>query len=120
MLLRFPFYLLSIYMIVGRFFFEAKQRANMFYAVTNERILIVSDFLIQDVKSINLRAIPDLSLSEGKNNEGTISFGLGLPFGLTFGGLSGWPGMVAQSDQFDLISNAKSVFETIREAQRAA
>lgn len=116
-----PFVLIGIYLIFGRFFVEAKQRANTFYAVTNERILIVSGLLKHDVKSLNLRTLSDLSLSEGKNNEGTISFGGGSPFASMFSGFSSWPGMAAQiRPQFDLISNAKSVFETIRGAQRAA
>lgn len=116
-----PFVLAGIYMIVGRFFVEAKQRANTFYAVTNERILIVSGILKNSVKSLNLRTLSDLSLSEGKNNEGTISFGGGSPFASMFSGFSSWPGMGAHlGPRFDSISNAKSVFETIRGAQRAA
>lgn len=31
-----PFVLFGIYLMIGRFFVEAKQRAHIFYAVTNE------------------------------------------------------------------------------------
>lgn len=116
-----PFVAIGIYMIVGRFFFEAKQRASTFYAVTNERVLIVSGLISRKVKSLNLRTLSDLSLSEGKGNEGTISFGGGSPFASLFNGFSGWPGMGQHiGPTFDTIPHAKTVFETIRGAQRAA
>lgn len=116
-----PFVIVGIYMIIGRFFVEAKQRANTLYAVTNERILIVSGILNHNVKSLNLRTLSDLSLSEGKSNVGTITFGGRSPFALMFSGVSSWPGMGAQMPpRFDSISNAKSVYETIRSAQQAA
>jgi hypothetical protein len=116
-----PFVLIGVYLIIGRFYFEAKQRAHTFYAVTNERILIVSGVISRKVKSLNLRTLSDLSLSEGKGNEGTISFGGGSPFASMFGGMSGWPGMEAQlGPRFEMVASAKSVFETIREAQRAS
>ena len=115
-----PFVLVGLYLIVGRFFFEAKQRAHTFYAVTNERILIVTGVFNRKVKSLNLRTLSDISLTEGKNNEGTISFGGGSPFSSMFGGFSGWPGMGSQmGPRFELIAGAKPVFETIRGAQRA-
>ena len=115
-----PFVLVGLYLIVGRFFFEAKQRAHTFYAVTNERILIVTGVFNRKVKSLNLRTLSDISLTEGKNNEGTISFGGGSPFSSMFGGFSGWPGMGSQMEpRFELIAGAKPVFETIRGAQRA-
>ena len=116
-----PFVLIGLYLIFGRFFFEAKQRAHTFYAVTNERILIVSGILNRKVKSLNLRTLSDLSLSEGKGDEGTISFGGDSPFSSMFGGFSSWPGMGSQmGPRFELIVGARSVFETIRGAQRAA
>jgi hypothetical protein len=116
-----PFVLIGVYMIVGRFFVEAKQRANTFYAVTDERVLIISGILKHNVKSLNLRTLSELSLTEGKGNEGTISFGADSSFSSIFRGFSNWPGMGAQlGPRFDLISNAKSVFETILCAQRAA
>ena len=116
-----PFVLIGLYLIVGRFFFEAKQRARTFYAVTNERILIVSGVFNRKVKSLNLRMLSDLSLSEGKGDEGTISFGGGSPLSSLFGDFSSWPGMGSHvGPRFDLVVGAKSVFETIRDAQRAA
>jgi len=114
-----PFVLIGIYLIIGRFFFEAKQRARTYYAVTSERILIVSGLFSQKVKSLNLRTLSDLSLSEGKNGLGTISFGGGSPFASLFGGFSGWPGMEAHlGSRFDRIENAKTVYEIIRKTQR--
>ena len=115
-----PFVLIGLYLIVGRFFFEAKQRARTFYAVTNERILIVSGVFSRQVKSLNLRTLADLSLSESKGGEGTISFGGGSPLSSMFGGFSGWPWMESQmGPRFELIASAKSVYEIIRGTQRA-
>jgi hypothetical protein len=116
-----PFVLIGIYLIIGRFFFEAKHRAHTYYAVTNERVLIVSGLFGRKVQSLNLRTLSDLSLSETKGDEGTITFGGGSPFGSMFGGFSGWPGMGAYlGPRFELVANAKTIFETIRGAQRAA
>ena len=37
-----PFVLVGIYMIIGRFFLEAKSRKNTAYAVTSRRVIITS------------------------------------------------------------------------------
>ena len=116
-----PFLLAGLYMIAGRFLFDVSVRKNTFYAVSNERVLIVSGVFSKQVKSLNLRMLTDLSLTEGKAGEGTISFGGGSAMGSMFGGFSGWPGASRNmGPRFELIANAKPVFETIREAQRAA
>ncbi len=116
-----PFVGVGIYIVIGRFFVEAKQRTRTFYAVTNERILIVSGVFSRKVKSLNLRTLADLSLTERKNGEGSISFGGGRPFGGMFGGMWAWPGASSQiGPRFDLIPQARDVFEVIRNAQRSA
>ena len=69
----------GVYLIIDRFFVDAKQRANTFYAVTNERALIMSWVFTNKVKSPNLPTLPDLSL-EDKGTEGTIFFGGIFPF----------------------------------------
>ncbi len=113
-----PFVAIGLYIVIGRFFVEEKQRSKTFYAVTNERILIISGVLARRVKSLALRTLSDLSLSEISGGKGTISFGGGSPFANFFGGMPGWPGSEAYTGpRFDLISDARSVFEVIRKAQ---
>jgi hypothetical protein len=115
-----PFVLIGIYLIAGRFFVEAKQRAQTCYAVTNERILIISGLFRRTIKSLSLRTMTDVSLSESANGEGSITFGAASAISSMFGGFSSWPGMNNQAPRFDVIPNAKSVYDTIRAAQRAA
>lgn len=116
-----PFIAVGVYMVVGRFFAESKQRSRTFYAVTSERILIVSGLFSRKVKSLSLRTLADLSIVESANSEGSISFGAGSPFSSMFASMPNWPGLEAHvGPRFDLISNAKSVFEIIRSAQRTS
>ena len=114
-----PFVMAGIYFVMGRFFVEAKQRSKTFYAVTNERVLIVSGIFSRKVKSLNLRTLSDISLSERSNGEGSISFGPQQPFASMLGGMSGWPGAEQFiGPRFDLVPNAKSVYDIIRNVQR--
>src|SRR3989442_824084 len=100
---------------------DERQRQIPFYGMTIERILIVSGLFNRKVKSLNMRTLSDLSLSQSSSGEGSISFGSGFPFGSWFGGFSSWPGMEAYlGPRFELIPNAKGVYEIIRNAQRSA
>ena len=115
-----PFVLIGLYMVAGRFFFEAQQRARTFYAVTPERILIVAGVFSRTVKSLSLATLTDVTLTEGRNGEGEITFGPQNAFPSFFGN-AGWPGAPRrQPPRFDLVPNAKSVYEKIRWAQRGA
>ena len=115
-----PFVLVGVYFVVGRFFVEARQRANTYYAVTSERVIIVSGVVTRTVKSLSLGTLTDLSVSETGAGEGTITFGAQHPMAPMFAGMRGWPGAEQQlGPRFDLICDAKSVYETIRSAQRA-
>lgn len=114
-----PFVLVGLYMVLGRFFVEARQRMRTFYAVTTERVVIVSGLFARKVKSLNLAALTDLSLTEGRNGVGSISFGPQNALASFFGN-SSWPGTPAQSPQLELVSEARSVYEKIRNAQRHA
>ena len=112
-----PFLLIGFHLIFGRFLLEIWQRSKTYYGVTNERVLIVSGLFKRNVKSLSLRNLPELSVSEGSNGVGTISFG-GGPFSSMFTG-SAWPGTDAYTGpRFDQIANVKSVYETLRVAQR--
>jgi hypothetical protein len=114
-----PFVGVGLYMIVGRFLFDAKQRATTFYGVTSQRVVIVSGMSSRKVKSLNLRTLSDLSLDERAEGKGSISFGPSNPFAQWTSGMV-WPGMQQSAPTFELIDGARSVFEIIRKAQRTA
>ena len=114
-----PFVLVGLYIMIGRFFTDARQRARTVYGVTNERIIIISGLLKETVTSLNLRSLSNLSLSEGSDGRGTISLGPTSPY--AWFASSGWPGTRQQTPPaLDGISNARAVYETIRHAQKAA
>jgi hypothetical protein len=113
-----PFVLVGLYLLVGRFFVDAAQRRRTFYALTNERILIVSGLLSRNVRSLTLRTLGQVDLSAYASGRGTIKFGSSM-FG-SFA-LPGWPGMKSYlPPMFELIPDAAVVAKLIRDAQRAA
>lgn len=113
-----PFVLVGLYMVAGRFVVEAWQRAYTDYAVTDERIIIRSGIFRRQMKSLNLRAMGEFSLTENGKGEGTIVFGVS-PAGNMFSGLASWPG-VEELPRFDTIPDARKVYEIIRNAHSAA
>lgn len=113
-----PFVLVGLYMVVGRFFVESKQRTKTYYGVTNERVIIVSGIFNKQVKSLNLKTLSDISLIEKSDRSGTITLGSDVdPQGQNFQ-FSGRSQPAPPS--FDSIQNAKNVYEIIRSAQRSA
>lgn len=116
-----PFVLVGVYIVLGRFFVEAKQRQKTFYALTSHRVIIVSGLFTTKVKSLNLKTISELSLSERSDGTGTIAFGAQHPMAFMFGGMSSWPGAEQYlGPRFDLVSSARVVYEAVRKAQTSA
>jgi len=116
-----PFVLVGVYIVLGRFFVEARQRERTFYAVTPQRVIIASGLFSRKVKSLNLKTISELSLSERRDGTGTITFGAQHPMASMFGGMSSWPGAEQYlGPRFDLVPQARSVYESIRKAQESA
>jgi hypothetical protein len=115
-----PFVAVGIYIIFGRFYTDAKQRARTFYGVTTDRVLIVSGVRTRAVQSLSLRTLTDVSMTEKADGSGTIM--LGPNFGLgNFQMMGPWPGagrMVLPA--FQMIDGVKEVYGIIREAQRGA
>ena len=113
-----PFVLIGLYMIFGRFIVDSKTRSNSYYGVTDQRVIIKSGLFRKNVKSLNLRTLTDISLNEKKEGHGSITFGQENPMASWFGGAS-FPGMGAyNSPKFEMITNAKDVYNKIREAQK--
>jgi len=113
-----PFVIVGLYVIVGRFFVDAYQRARTFYAVTSERAIIVSTYFGQRVTSLNLNLLPDVSLTERRDGAGTITFGTPPPSPPRTAGNSLPATGQYTAPVFELPSDARAVYEIIRAAQR--
>jgi hypothetical protein len=112
-----PFVLVGLYFMIGRFFADARTRSKTWYGVTSERVIIVSGWLSRNVKSLQLRTLSDLSLSEGSDGMGTITFG---PVAPRWSAFSRWSPSRDDVPSFQSIPAAREVFDRIRSAQRQA
>lgn len=103
-----PFAAIAVYLIIGRFFIDAMLRKKTEYALTNERAIIVSGFFQRKVNSVNLKTIPDYSVTEKKDGTGTIAFSESTsPYGKFSRGFN-MPGMTGGL-AFDMINDVRNV-----------
>jgi hypothetical protein len=115
-----PVMLLGIYVIVGRFFVDAALRGKTYYALTNERAIIVSGFLNRNVQSINLKTLTEVNNSTRRNGKGTITFGPSHLMSWFYGG-GGLPfGARYQTPAFEMIEDVQSVYLQIKTSMREA
>ena len=115
-----PFVLVGLYLMIGRFWVDARQRAATVYAVTSERVLVLSGLFARSTKSLRLDNLSDVSLTERRDGSGTITFGP-VPSGYAWHGGGAWPGCGwPMATSFDSIREARTVFDVIEEARRAS
>ena len=114
-----PFVCVGLYLIFGRFFVDAKGRERTYYGVTNERAIIIRGLFSRQTKSLQLRAVADVSLSQRTDGSGTITFGQAPMFGAFSAAGGSWPGTGRYAaPSFDMIEGAKEVYDIVRNAQR--
>jgi hypothetical protein len=114
-----PFLVVGLYMILGRFFVDVRQRKKTFYGITNERIIIISGLFNQSVKSLSLQTLTDITMEEFANGLGTITFG--TPNTANEYGNNNFPfnkKNEAIVPNFEQIPQVKNVYEIIRNAQK--
>ncbi len=104
-----PFVLIGLYLIVGRFFFDAYRRKHTFYGLTDRRVIIVSGRLRQKVTSLPRESLLEVTLSEHVGGRGTIVFGRDAPLQLHGGRYIRGP----RAPRFELIENAQQVYQQI-------
>lgn len=108
-----PFVIIGLYLVFGRFFVDALTRAGTYYGVTTERALIVTTWFGRRLRSISLRTLGDISLSERSDESGTITFGSGQPIPQPFG-----RGSRYSPPAFEMIENVKNVYQLIVGTQK--
>jgi hypothetical protein len=72
--LAIPLAALGLYLLAGRFLFDAFLRSRTFYAVTDHRVLILRAGPSGGLRSIDIEYLPLLELSEDRGPRGTIVF----------------------------------------------
>lgn len=112
------FVVFALYITVGRFIVDRVARSYTHYAITSDRVIIRSGVFSPTLKSLNLRTLSDLTLSERADGSGTITFGPTNPWYPWAAGMR-WPG-APQTPMFERIPNARAVYGVIRDAQRAS
>ncbi|MBA3649109.1 MAG: hypothetical protein H0W62_11265 [Chitinophagales bacterium] len=67
--------LASVYMCILRFFLSARKRARTFYCITNKRVLLKNERKKLNLKTLPLKNIERLDLTEEKDGSGFIILG---------------------------------------------
>lgn len=110
-----PFVLVGLYFIAGRFFWDARRRARTVYAVTDRRIILVDGGLARSTRTLNLRTLSEITLSERRDGSGDVVLG-STPFGTRFV-RGNWPGAATQVPTLEFLPRAREVYDLIRQAQ---
>jgi hypothetical protein len=108
-----PFVLMGGYIIAGRFCVDSKVRERTFYGVTDHRLFMVSDLFRQQVWTLDIRFLGNISLRERPDRSGSIVFGPSAWLGPRI-----WvgPGRLEQP-AFLMIDNVREVYDIIRRLQ---
>ena len=114
-----PFVLAGLYIVFGRFIVDARARERTFYGVTSERIIIIGGLFSRQTKSLQIRTLSEISLTERNDGSGSIIFGPVHPMAQRLP--AGWPGAGQYAaPAFDMIDRTKEVYEIIRQTQKSA
>ena len=112
-----PFLCVGIYLVVGRFFYDAWRRAGTAYGLTTERVLISTRGFGTSLMSFDLASLPTMSLTQQAGGLGSIAFGQAAwgPMTRSWGSWGGSPVVPT----FESIPDAKAVYDQIRAARDA-
>jgi hypothetical protein len=114
-----PFVMIGLYLMIGRFFVDARLRARTVYGLTNRRVVVVFGHFGRNTVSVPLSTLTGVSLRERRDGSGTLH--LGNNAGLYRWGMTQWPDPSAiPVVRLELIPDARRVYDEILKAQRAA
>lgn len=110
-----PFVLVGIYIVAGRFFYNAYIRSRTYYGLTSDCALIVSERPGGGIERLYLPAIKSIRLTLRSDGSGTIAFG--DPGSAP---LRRWNWSRDETmPSFEAIPDARRVYELCSNAQRA-
>jgi len=79
-----PFVLVGIYLMIGRFFYDALRRKNTIYGLTKKRIIFLSGVKEKKAEYINISELKSVRLFDKPDGSGTIFLSDVDPFSQQF------------------------------------
>jgi hypothetical protein len=110
-----PFVAIGLYMVFGRFIFDAIRRRKIAYGLTSRRLILVSGVFSRQLKSIELDSLGETSLKESRDGSGTVILGASAGALGASAMAPSWPGAGRYlPPMLEAIDNARAVYEKIR------
>jgi hypothetical protein len=72
---------IALYALVGRFFYKAWRNRRTFYAVTNRRVLVLTEGLVRSLQAGVIQGLPTIQKRVRADGSGTLRFGDTSGFG---------------------------------------
>ena len=116
-----PFVLIGQYLIWGRFFYTAWLKKRTYYAVTNQRVIVVQDGWKRKMASSFIDSLPSLIKEGGSNGIGILRFGQTQPSWNNRRGFVAWNGLnIGDVPTFVDIEDVDSVYRLISDLREKA
>lgn len=110
------FLMIGLTISFGRFGVDAYVRANTFYAVTTQRVLILRRGPLSDFTAIALTRLPPVKLKQGTDGRGSILFGETTN---AYARMSIWTPSLDPTPQFLAIADVQRVYNLIQSRSAA-
>ena len=112
-----PFVAIGLYMVGGRFFWDAYRRSKTRYGITFDSALIIHEGGGGSIERVYLPAVQTVGLELSEDGSGTITFGEGVRSGWLSAQPWGSPnGRIVPA--FYKVPDARGVYELCAKAQR--
>jgi hypothetical protein len=111
-----PFILAGLYAVFGRFLLDAWLRGRTFYALTDQRVLIVRPAPFGRFTALNVRQLPTMSFNEAADGSGTIRFGEAFSAFGRNNGFGVWTPALDPTPQWIAVPNAAMLFRQLQQA----
>jgi hypothetical protein len=108
--------LFVIHVNIGRLFLNSRMRKETRYAITENRIIIISELFKKEIRSLNLKTISQISYNEKTDGSGTIQIGPSNP--LDYLSWRTTFGLSAAQPKLEYIENVKAVYNKIIELKK--
>ena len=112
------FVLIGLYLVIGRFFYDAAIRRGKLYGLTDQRAIIVTGSG-KNVRSVKLSVIPEITMTEKPDGSGDIMLGTGiiLPGGFFDAGNQTMGNTRLSPPTLEMIPNVREVYDLVLRAQ---